>query len=99
AGEPERRSVSRKPSSEPASGTVTAPRQAQQRCIGGGERLPRQRGRDPQRLIEFIRLHLVAGVSGGQHETKIAVGCVESREQPDGGEGPGGENWRVRNWP
>jgi hypothetical protein len=38
-----------------------------------------------QRLIELARLHLVAGVSGRQHETKIAVGCVESGDQPNGG--------------
>src|SRR5262249_27800066 len=37
------------------------PLEAQQRGIGGAQRLPRQRRRDPQRLIEFLRLHLVAG--------------------------------------
>jgi hypothetical protein len=62
-----------------------APRQARQRCISSGQRLPRQRKREPQRLIEFIRLHSVAGVGGGQYETEIAVGRVESCDQPDGG--------------
>jgi len=36
-------------------------------------------------LIELVRAHLVAGVGGGQQKTKIAVGCIETGDQPDGG--------------
>ena len=48
-------------------------RQARQRCIGSGQRLPRQRTREPQRLIEFVRAHFVAGIGGSQQETNIEL--------------------------
>src|SRR5262249_24139961 len=40
--------------------TLPAPRrQARQRCILSGQRLPGQRSREAQRLIELVRVHLV----------------------------------------
>src|SRR5262249_17595407 len=40
--------------------TLPAPRrQARQRCIVSGQRLPGQRSREAQRLIELVRVHLV----------------------------------------